>query len=509
MALYETLIEGGHEHLIDAVKARIAQKADAIVEDELKPIIENQPSATLEGELLVADDAADLPPVMVHVDGKSTQDGTPTPDAPVEIVSVDGVALVMAGKNVLPDFIGEEGFVEGFGITLSNNNTVATVVEDTSKAICVIPWRANASIVMRRGVSGNPAIQLAWFESYPVSGSSGKYKRVMNTSVNTNIAASGETVDGYAAFVIPKANINGVSSTEAQAEFGNSSTAYEPYHATTVPLYDGTLRSLPDGTKDTLALTYLRPSTREGWAWYSRELVQYVDELVLDGDWITGIAARYLTATSDETSPAYEYAYIFTYAEDSKMTNYGIGYADKLQVKTFVQSNPSECLTSAGTNAHVRIQLHMDRFGGVAAYRPLTETQRKPYVAEWLTEHPITTYYAKATPVTTQLDPIELPVLPAPNCTVWADPTANLKLTYTIDSETIEESLESGIGKAFSSVAPVETSPATDNHGIGSRIVYNETLYKVTSAIAAGEDIVPGTNVTATTVAAELLATQA
>ena len=113
------------------------------------------------------------------------------------------------------------------------------------------------------------------------------------------------------------------------------------------------------------------------------------------------------------------------------------------------------------------------------------------------------------TPTITTLDPIELPVLPSKHATVWSDPTANLKLTYVIDSETIEESLESGIGKAFSSVAPVETSPATDSHGVGSRIVYNETLYKVTSAIAAGEDIVPGTNVTATTVAAELLATQA
>lgn len=54
------------------------------------------------------------------------------------------------------------------------------------------------------------------------------------------------------------------------------------------------------------------------------------------------------------------------------------------------------------------------------------------------------------------------------------------------------------------SLATIEASPATSNHSVGSFLVYNGTLYKVTRAIAAGEALVVGTNITATTAGAEL-----
>lgn len=44
------------------------------------------------------------------------------------------------------------------------------------------------------------------------------------------------------------------------------------------------------------------------------------------------------------------------------------------------------------------------------------------------------------------------------------------------------------------------------NHATGTYLTMDSKLYKVTSAIASGEEIVPGTNVTETTVMAELLA---
>ena len=54
------------------------------------------------------------------------------------------------------------------------------------------------------------------------------------------------------------------------------------------------------------------------------------------------------------------------------------------------------------------------------------------------------------------------------------------------------------------SLATIEASPATSNYSVGSFLVYNGTLYKVTRAIAAGEALVVGTNISATTVGAEL-----
>ena len=67
------------------------------------------------------------------------------------------------------------------------------------------------------------------------------------------------------------------------------------------------------------------------------------------------------------------------------------------------------------------------------------------------------------------------------------------------------EAAERRVGRA-ACFAPQEGETATNNYSVGSYLVQSGTLYKVTSAIATGEPIVPGTNVTATTVMAELLA---
>lgn len=56
-------------------------------------------------------------------------------------------------------------------------------------------------------------------------------------------------------------------------------------------------------------------------------------------------------------------------------------------------------------------------------------------------------------------------------------------------------------------IAPTEvTNKATRNYTVGSYLIMNNTLYKVTSAIANGGTITVGTNVTATTIMAEILA---
>lgn len=58
---------------------------------------------------------------------------------------------------------------------------------------------------------------------------------------------------------------------------------------------------------------------------------------------------------------------------------------------------------------------------------------------------------------------------------------------------------------ALSQVAPVENGSASTNYAVGSYLVHDGTLYRVTSAIATGEAITEGTNVTATTVMAEIV----
>jgi hypothetical protein len=56
------------------------------------------------------------------------------------------------------------------------------------------------------------------------------------------------------------------------------------------------------------------------------------------------------------------------------------------------------------------------------------------------------------------------------------------------------------------SVAVIETSPTTATHAVGDYIVWNGKLYEVTTAIAVGETLTVGTNISATTAGAELTA---
>ena len=256
----------------------------------------NQLKGTLTGDILTAADAYAAPPMALTVDGRSTQVGTPTPDAPVPIESVEGVEL-HASADGTTDY-------GGWPVTLD--------------------------------------------------------------------------LDGHA------------------------------------------LRSLPYGLKDTLALTYLRPSTREGWAWYSRELVQMVGVLVLDGSeswrgnsaWYGYYAAHQADVASSVPSSAI-------------LNTHGVGAA-------YSKAGMESALGATGLSS-TNLSYNWDNAAG---------TGRAPEFKAWLAENNMTVQYPLATPITTQLDPIELPVLPAPNCTVWADPTTGLQMEYVQDTNIVIASLE-------------------------------------------------------------------
>ena len=69
--------------------------------NEVRAIAETGVSVAKAGALVRNDNAAALPLAGLRVFGKTTQDGTPTPEAPVELVSVENPTVVVAGKNLL------------------------------------------------------------------------------------------------------------------------------------------------------------------------------------------------------------------------------------------------------------------------------------------------------------------------------------------------------------------------------------------------------------------------
>jgi len=77
-------------------------------------------------------------------------------------------------------------------------------------------------------------------------------------------------------------------------------------------------------------------------------------------------------------------------------------------------------------------------------------------------------------------------------------------LTSRIDA--LEDEFNEEITGLSESIAPTETSPATQTHASGTYIMYQNRLYKVIASIAVGETLTVGTNIQATTIMAELLA---
>lgn len=110
--------------------SKAATKAIAEVkatEAKLYPVAENTLKGTAKGTSVHFDDAFPAPLCGLTVYGKSTQDGTPTPDAPVPIVSAgDGgsVAVKVTGKNRLPSNLKYQDIVECY----VEKNTPITLV---------------------------------------------------------------------------------------------------------------------------------------------------------------------------------------------------------------------------------------------------------------------------------------------------------------------------------------------------------------------------------------------
>lgn len=251
-------------------------------------------TGNLSGNVLSADDAYSAPPVALTVEGKSTQDGTPTPESPVEIVSIEQANIHFGDINVL------------------------------------------------------------------------------------------------------------LNLTQA-------------------------LRSVPNGTRDALSFAYLRPSTREGWAWYDVQRVVRVGRAILDGSesWTRGADAviRMYTPRNDML----------------RATNYQQRLlCTTLHVYPYYNSVGSGVTGISGWSG--------GRYPGqnwfYVAVDGITTAEA---MKQWFSDNPTEVLYELVTPTVTNLDPIELPFTAAPNFTIWNEPSTNLQIEYVRNANIVIQNIEQAI----------------------------------------------------------------
>ena len=187
-------------------------------------------------------DAVDYPVLGLNLYGKSVQDGVPTPDNPVDIVSVGdsgSINIKSCGKNLLnyDAWKTNNGITRGTAIFENNGITITATGNDAYTA-----YGYNAiSDLARVFVIKGETITLSWEESTNTPGKvfifpNGKDAGNVRCNNNTQKKLT-YTVPSGVQFITYRFGVdsagNTISYKNIMIERGSEATAYEPYHGAT------------------------------------------------------------------------------------------------------------------------------------------------------------------------------------------------------------------------------------------------------------------------------------
>lgn len=357
----------------------------------------------VQGEILTADDAYSVTPLSLEIDGKSTQDGTPTPDSPVSIQSIEvlNLPITFAGKNLL----NLEAMISGYR-TNQNGNVISGANYKVSDYIAVPP---NTSFYVYHAVGSSYGYGVWQYKAdkTPIS-----YFNTSGHDTNRTFVT-----DANCQYLRISTYLN---YTDCYLVLGNAPISYEPYVGITVniPMQGSVLRSLPDGTHDTMSLSYLRESDRAGWAWYARELVQRVGHVADMGELTWDTFYNMFRTSLDNMLAGVENEISLSCTGFTGFPNKPINYL----------SNNMPNLNMSIRKEYTVALFKYEECESVELFKTAVTGMELNYLL--------------ANPITTQLNSVELPVLPAPNCTVYSDPTTGLKMSYMRDTNIVISDLE-------------------------------------------------------------------
>lgn len=400
------------------------------------------------GTVVSSDDAANLPPLSLTIHGKSVQDGTPSPSAPVAIESIEGLSNLLRGTSDATGNIAttRASVVDGnIRLTPTGSAAYAKWVVDYldyqqySTATLTASFEVRLADVetsytrangMRLYYGFNPADRDdAVYNS--------TYDRYGYTAFST--APTSEWERRSVTFTIPTAFTTGVESALAagshlslevylsgsnkpmefrhlQLEVGETLT---PWGGAGIVLSDGTatpidldgnsLRSLPDGTEDTLEVDgegNVTLTQRVGMAVIDGTNIKSVSVIAATGD---GEGVRHqigLLADADTSVSKRPVFYSEAFYPDGNIltaskfkVGMGLLYPYSSTVN-FMAVLPSDCTTAALGNS-------------------------------WFAANPVEVLYPLATPQTISLGKIDLPSLPSPSFSMHVDAL----VTPTMDAE--------------------------------------------------------------------------
>ena len=408
--------------------------------------------------------------------GKSVQNGTPTPENPIPV-------QVVGGRNLLPPHA--TGTVTSKGVTATYNNDGSISLSGTATDTTFF-YPVQQNFMLKAGtytISTNTLVN----GSRLVLGFANKgaypFWLAVDTSQTFTLNADDTLISGNTFLRIDSGKTVDVIFS-LQLEAGTQATPYTPYGCiglqtgetvTHIDLEGHVLAGLQNNVRDELDVD----------AAGVKKIAQRVGIRQFDGTetWLkdTSVSSRvqfYCTDNTVNRVADYRQAMLcdmLEIAQNSYMTNMP-AYA--------ITAYHNQQGRYPGQNWwYIRI----DGITDVASLKT------------WLAEHTPTVYYELATPVTHSLGTLDLPELTNPcELAIYASLDPEWAIEYEQDPNIVVTALQS-------SIAPVEGATASTNYAVGAYLMHGNQLYRVTSAIATGEAITPGSNCVACTVMGEVI----
>lgn len=187
--------------------------------------------------------------------GESTQDGTPTPDSPVEIVSVENPVINVCGKNLIP-YPYEETTKTINGITFTDNGDGTITANGTATAAAYFLLTSQNQGIETKGLT-------VTLSGCPVGGSISSYFMLLSYGDNSYqeigsglIRTPTEPVT-IQLRVASGATVNNIT-FKPQLELGSVATSYEPYNGEQTVTIPHTFRGLKNSSGEWTARDELR-----------------------------------------------------------------------------------------------------------------------------------------------------------------------------------------------------------------------------------------------------------
>ena len=377
------------------------------------------------GNPIAVDDAFAAPLRSLTVYGKSTQDGTPTPDAPVPIVSAGdgrGITVKVTGRNIL-DMRNSRKSVTNSGVTYTRNADYSFTRAGTATESTGNVWMAGGYLIKPKADLSNVFCVLLKGVKYSI-----KDCVLLTTSPagSASVARNENFVPTQDMYITGVRNENFiVGKTYNDIVYpavyvGEKALQYEPYREQLLTL--PTPNGLP-GTPVPSGGNYTDPT---GQQWICDEVdlergvrVQRVNRLKLDGLlWRHELTPTNKSDTFISDVPASQYGTMQGYSLCQYAVFDGIAYdiemKESCRCYVWVQSVTLQFKAGSGVNS-------------VEAF------------SEWLKARPDASIsYCLATPIETPLTPAELAAYKAlttyaPDTVVQASDGAGVKLGYQKD----------------------------------------------------------------------------